>query len=196
MRTTTALRVTVAAGAVTAALGLAGHAVADQSPAPARAAAGATATGEKAGATDRTSVEHQHGVVLEGTADLAGTPVMVTVYDNPHGSSVQVVLGDPEDDVIGYVEQATPFVVDGMLDVTVDVRGRSLTLHGTVTPAGAPERIVEPVQDAGEQLVTRGTHTQLATDVTVQLDGQEATIGFAPAFAYDLEVRRTSLYGG
>jgi hypothetical protein len=196
MRTTTALRTTVAVGALTAALGLAGHAAADQAPTPAKAAAKVAATGTGADATDRTSVERQHGVVLEGTADLAGTPVMVTVYDNPHGSSVQVVLGDPEDDVIGYVERATPFVVDGMLDVTVDVQGRELTLRGTVTPSGRPERIVEPLQDAAEQLVTRGTNTQLETHVTVQVDGQQATVDFAPAFAYDLEVRRTSLYGG
>jgi len=144
-----------------------------------------------------TTTEHQSGVVLEGTADLGGQPVMVTVYDNSrYGSSIQVVIGDPDDGgVIGYAEQATPYVVDGRIDATIEVDGRPLTLVGTVTPSGRPARLVEPMQDGGEQLVTRGTHTDLVADVNLGYGGDTVAVAFAPAFAFDLEVRRVTLYG-
>jgi len=153
-----------------------------------------SATGDTA---EPTTVEHQAGVVLEGTADLGGTPVLVTVYDNSrYGSSIQVVLGDPDEGGhIGYAEQATPYVVDGRLDATVQVDGRPLTLTGTVTPAGRPTRLVEPMQDGGEQLITRGTNTDLVADVNLGYRGDTASVAFAPAFAFDLEVRRVTLYG-
>ncbi len=140
-------------------------------------------------------VEHQVGTVLEGTAQ-AGTAVMVTLYENSlHGSLVQVVLGDPEEDHIGALEQEGAFVRDGVLDVTVDVHGTPVRLHGTVVPSGRPTRLTEPVQDGGEQIVTKGTHTQLATDVTVTVGGVSAPVSFAPAFGFDLETRKVTLYG-
>ena len=140
-------------------------------------------------------VEHQVGKVLEGHAD-AGTPVMVTLYENSlHGSLVQVVLGDPEEDNIGFVEQADPFVTDGVLDVTVDVNGTPVRFQGTVVEDGKPTSITEPIQDGGEQIVTRGTNTPLATDVTVTVRGVSAPVEFAPAFAFDLQSRKVTLYG-
>jgi hypothetical protein len=139
-------------------------------------------------------VEHQVGTVLEGTAD-AGTPVMVFLYENSlHGSSLQVVLGDPEDDDIGSIEQAGAFIHDGALDVTVEVNGTPVHLQGTVAPSGRPTRIVEPVQDNGEQIVSKGTNTPLVTDVTVTVDGASAPVAFAPAFAFDLESRTVTLH--
>lgn len=143
------------------------------------------------------SVERQSGLVMEGTGELNGTPVSVTVYENSlYGNTVQVVLGDPDDDRIGYVEQQSPFVVDGRLAAEVRIAGDVAALHGTVEATGRPERLTEPVQDAGEQIVSRGTHTQLATDVTLSLGGEQAAVAFAPAFAYDLAVQRVDLYGG
>jgi hypothetical protein len=140
-------------------------------------------------------VEHEIGTVLEGSAD-AGTAVAVTLYENNlHGSSLQVVLGDPEDDAIGYVEQEGAFLHDGVLDVTVDVQGTPVRLHGTVSPSGRPARLVDPVQDNGEQIVVKGTNTPLATDVAVTVRGVSAPVQFAPAFTFDLESRTVTLYG-
>lgn len=143
-----------------------------------------------------TTVEHEQGIVLEGSGATDGRTVMATLYENSrYGSSLQVVLGDPEEDRIGFVEQAGAFVVDGRLDVEVVVEGEVVSLTGTVEEAGKPTRITEPAQDAGEQLVIRGTNTQLRADVTVTYDGVEIPMEFAPAFAFDLETRRTTLYG-
>ena len=147
---------------------------------------------EQSAATSRTTSERQHGLVLEGSAP----GVMVFVYENSlHGNSVQVVLGDPDDDRIGYAEQAEPFVVEGVLSATVEIDGQPVTIDGTVSPGGRPTRIVEPMQDGGEQIVTRGTNTPLAVDASLTTAGSSVPLEFAPAFAYDLSVRRVTLYG-
>lgn len=143
-----------------------------------------------------TRVETQRGLVLEGTGSVGGQAVTVYLNENStYGNSLQVVLGDPEDDQIGFLEQATPFVTDGVLDVVVDVAGTPVRLSGTVTPTERT-KVVEPLQDGGEQLVTRGTHTQLATAIIASIGGASGELAAAPAFAFDLEVRRVALYGG
>ena len=190
-----ALMLSTASVAGTAALIAGGYANAAE---PVRAAAPSTTSAVSTvsmSAATPVRVEHEIGTVLEGTAD-AGTPVMVTVYENNlHGSSIQVVLGDPDDDNIGYVEQEGAFIQDGVLDVTVDVQGTPVRLHGTVAPNGRPTKIVEPIQDNGEQIVVKGTNTPLATDVDVTVRGVSGAVQFAPAFAFDLESRKVTLYG-
>lgn len=143
------------------------------------------------------SVETERGIVLEGTGSWQGQDVMVTVYENQrYGNSVQLVVGDPDaGGAIGYVESTDPFVVDGELSVEVEVDGRTAVLAGTVTEAGRPERIHDALQDGGEQINSRGTHTALAVDATLELGGAEAALTFSPAFAYDLEVQKVALYG-
>ena len=192
-----ALMISSASVAGIAALSFAGNASAQpaghvHSEAPQRVAAVTTIA---ASPDIPVRVEHEVGKVLEGTA-VAGTPVMVTLYENSlHGSSLQVVLGDPELDQFGYVEQPGAFIEGGVLDVTVDVQGTPVRFRGTVTPSGRPEKVVEPLQDNGERIITKGTNTQLATDVTVTVGGVSAPVSFAPAFAFDLESRKITLYG-
>jgi hypothetical protein len=189
-----ALALSSASAAGVAALLFAGNASADQvrASAPQRVEAVTTI---KALPDRPVQVEHQVGTVLEGTADT-GTPVMLFLYENSlHGSSIQVVLGDPEDDNIGHVEQGEAFITDGVLDVTVDVGGTPVRFQGTVSPDGRPEKVVEPLQDNGERIVTKGTNTQLAADVSVTVGGTTAPMSFAPAFAFDLESRKVTLYG-
>jgi hypothetical protein len=150
---------------------------------------------DKPAADSPVRVEHELGTVLEGTADAA-TPVMVTLYENStYGSSVQVVLGDPEEENFGYVEQPGAFIHDGVLDLTVDVKGTPVRLHGTVAPNGKPTRLVDPLQDNGERIVIKGTNTPLATGITVTVRGVSAPVTFSPAFAFDLDTRRVTLYG-
>ena len=147
-------------------------------------------------AQNRPTVEQERGIVLEGSGEGGGLAVSATVYENDrYGNSVQVVLGDPDDDRIGYAEQEQPFLVDGHLTASVEIDGRTAVLSGTVVPSGRPERLVDPGQDAGEQRVVRGTHTALVTDVVLTYDGTTVPLQFAPAFAYDLEVRSVDLYG-
>jgi hypothetical protein len=176
MSSTTVRRLTIATTGVAVGLLTLGTAAA----APARVATAAP------------TVDRQIGTVLECTGDGAS----LTLYENSmYQNSLQVVLGDPEDDTFGYVEQTAPFVSDGTVDVTVPVAEREVTLSGTVTPTGRPTKVVEPVQDNGEQIVTRGTHTQLQTALTLT-DGETTTaLTCAPAFAFDLQVRRVTLYG-
>ena len=134
--------------------------------------------------------------MLEGSGEAGGLAVSATVYENDrYGNSVQVVLGNPDDDRIGYAEQEQAFLVDGHLTATVEIEGRAAVLSGTVVPSGRPERLVDPGQDAGEQRVVRGTHTALVTDVVLTYDGITVPLQFSPAFAYDLEVRSVDLYG-
>lgn len=160
-----------------------------------RATALSTTSAVSTESISRVVVERQAGVVLEGTAD-AGQPVLVTVYENSkYGSSIQVVLGDPDEENFGYVEQPGALIAGGVLDVTIDVKGTPVTLRGTVAKTGRPEKIQESYQDAGQQIVDKGTHTQLATDIDVIVRGVTAPVSFAPAFAYDIESRKVTLYG-
>jgi hypothetical protein len=176
-----------------AALSFTGNANAEPVKVPAPAPA--ISSSAPAPAPDRVRVEHQVGTVLEGTSAAAGG-VMVTLYENSlHGSLIQVVLGDPELDRIGYVEQPGAFIQDGRLDVTVDVQGTPVRLVGTVARSGRPTRVVERIEDGGERIVTRGTHTALTTDVRAKVHGTSAGIAFAPAFAFDLVTRTVTLHG-
>jgi hypothetical protein len=139
------------------------------------------------------SVEQQSGVVVEASGSANGITASVTLYENSeHGNSVQVVLGE---DRIGYAEPASALVVDGAVEESVLVDGEPATVTGTLTRSGRPEKLTEPVQDAGEQVVTRGTHTALVGDLTLTYDGVTVPLHLDTAFAYDLEVRRVALYG-
>lgn len=196
--TAVVLAIVTAAGVGTAGAAVAGvDATSATSYGERTAQLGTVQGGGAATATDRVNgVELQQGLVLEGAGVAGGLAAMVTVYENSlHGNSVQVVLGDPEDDRIGFTEGTEPFVVAGVLSVTVQIDGRPAVLSGTVQEVGKPEKVVEPQQDGGEQIVTRGTHTQLLVDGTLTYDGTSVPLEFAPAFAYELEVLKVSLYG-
>ncbi|HET7691086.1 MAG TPA: hypothetical protein VFK41_11925 [Nocardioidaceae bacterium] len=166
-------------------------------PSTATAAPAGSQTPAVAPESAPTSTEHQAGVVIEGFTTINGQEVFLTVYDNSlHGSSANVVIGDPEDGgAFGFVEQATAFVVDGQLSITFDVDGKAATLSGTVVENGKPTRIRDAMQDGGENLVTKGTNTPLLANLTLAYDGQTVPVEVGAAFGYDLEVRSTDLYG-
>lgn len=177
---------TLAAGLVIAGLGISGTALADS---------GAERGTDAKSTSTPVTVENQVGTVIEATGSAAGVDVWLSLYENQlHGNSLQVILGDPELDLIGATEQTAPFVVDGAVDVTVEIDGRPARLTGTVTEIGT-SKMVEPVQDNGEQLVTRSRQTQLGAALTLTYDGVAVPLEAAPAFSYDNEVRRVDLYG-
>lgn len=182
------------AGVLLAGLAAGGAAVAHD-PAPTTTAEVAKDTRAET-KTSRTSVQHERGIVVEATSQDESAPVWLSLYENDrHGNSVQVMIGDPEDDLIGALDQPEPFVVDGAVDVVVDIAGQPARLTGTLTETDRT-RTVDPLQDAGEQLVVRGTQTQLVADLVLVYDGRSIPLAAAPAFAYDLETRRVTLYGG
>ena len=189
-------KVFIVASLLVGGLGIAGAATADDAAQPAQRQASTAAPSDSA-ARGNVNVEHQRGIVLEGNGLAGDLPVAVTVYENSlYGNSIQVVLGDPDSGgQIGFAEQTDPFVVDGVLHAAVDVDGRTMEFTGTVEETGRTTKVTEPIQDAGEQVVSKGTHTQLLTDVTVSIDEESAALEFAVAFAYDLEIRKVALYG-
>lgn len=189
---TTRIRLTLAAIALLA-LTAAGAAATQAAQAATSSSQDRPAPAAPTGAPATPTVEQQSGVVVEASGSAGTTTASVTLYENSrYGSSVQVVLGE---DLIGYAESATALVVDGAVEVSVDVDGRPATLRGTLAPQGRAEKVVEPTQDAGEQVVTRGTRTALAGDLTLTHDGITVPLHLDTAFAYDLEVRRVALYG-
>lgn len=199
MRNTTARRLVLLTGALTLGLGTAGAATAagGATTVPDRARP-ETATAQPVRTTTEAAptVEHQSGIVLECAGSAGDVSAVATVYENQmYGSSLQVVLGDPEEDRIGSVEQTEPFVVDGAMDASVEIQGETATVAGTVAPTGRPEKLTEPIQDAGEQIISQGTHTRLATDLALTVGQTTVPLECAPAFAYDLEVRKVALYG-
>lgn len=193
MKSINTLRALAVAAVLTAGIGTAANAANDSaSTTPTVVAPKASDT-----TTERTptSVEHQTGLLVEAYGEHDGTPVAVYLYENTlYGNSLQVVL-DAEQDVIGSIEQEAPFVVDGVVDVTVDVQGREVVLSGTVADSGESAKEVDPRQDGGEQIITKGTHTPLLADLTLTIDGVDVALEAAPAFMYDLEVRKVTLYG-
>jgi len=189
--TTISTRFVIAAAILVAGIGITGAAVAQSSePRSAERQAGTTTPAETPPDPARVRATHdQRGIVLEGTGRAGGRTVTVHVYENDvHGSSAQVVLGDPADDRIGAVEQESAFVVDGVLTASVEIDGRTATIAGTVTPSGAESTSVDPAMDA-EPTVVRGTHTPLDSDLVVTYGGHTVPLQVSTAFAYDLEVR-------
>jgi hypothetical protein len=185
-------RIALVAVTLIAGLSVVGVAAAQASPSDSK---GAERTTSAAPSTSprAADVEHESGIVIEASGALGDLTASVTVYENTvHGNSVQVVLGDEQ---IGHAEQTPALVVDGVLQVSVKVDGKDATLSGTITRTGRPEKLTEPIQDAGEQIITRGTHTQLVGDVTLTYDGVVIPLDLDSAFAYELDVRKVALYG-
>jgi hypothetical protein len=192
MQKNTKTRIALVATLLVAGLSGAGVAAAQAAPSDAKDTKQTTSASPSTSAR-AVDVEHQSGIVIEASGALGDLAASVTVYENSaHGNSVQVVLGDEQ---IGHAEQTPALVVDGVLQVSVKVDGKDATLRGTITPTGRPEKLTEPIQDAGEQIVTKGTHTQLVGDITLSYDGVVIPLTLDTAFAYDLEVRKVSLYG-
>lgn len=194
MKTITIMRTLAVAAVLTAGIGTTAAATANEDPAT-TAPAVVAPKADTAAAERPTSVERQTGLLVEAYGEHDGAPVAVYLYENTqYGNSLQVVL-DPEQDLIGSIDQKAPFVVDGTVDVTVDVQGRDVVLHGTVADSGESAKEVDPRQDGGEQIITKGTHTALLADLALTIDGVDVALEAAPAFRYDLEVRKVTLYG-
>jgi hypothetical protein len=185
---------TLALSVVALGIGTAGVAVAEESPSSTSPAGGPpTAVVQPMKAEPPVTLEQQRGLLIEASGTFEGQPVAVSLYQNQqYGNFLQVVF--PESDVIGALEQSAPFVDNGVVDFAVDVQGENAVLAGTVTETEVT-KVVEPLQDNGEQLVSKGTRTMLDADLTLTYRGVTIPLEAAPAFSFDLDVRRVQLYG-
>lgn len=169
---------------------------------------GIATAGANGGQTDRTApttsttsttadngplVETEKGIVLEYFSEAGGREISVTVYENSvYGNFLSIRLGDG---LFGGKQTAKALVVDGQLDASVMIKGYPAVLEGTVAENGQPTQIRDSIYDAGQRIVTKGTNTPLLADATLTYRGETYVISFDPAFAYDLEVKKVTLYG-
>lgn len=133
----------------------------------------------------------ERGIVLEGAGTWRGRPVKVFVYENQHfGNSLQMVVGDPDGKhAIGAGGGRDAYVVDGVLNVGLDIGGDLAVVKGTVEGNGAPKPATAEAPD-GELVSSTGTHTPLLVEATFEYRGETVDLQFAKAFEYDLRSTR------
>ncbi len=133
----------------------------------------------------------ERGLVLEGTGTWRGQPVQVFVYENQkYGNSLQIVIGDPDGKhAIGSGEGRDAYVIDGVLNVGLDVDGDLAVVKGSVTESGDPKPVEESAPD-GELVTASGTHTPLLVEATFEYRGETIDLNFAKGYEFDLESGR------
>lgn len=193
MRTTRAMRSITLGGVLAGALALgAVQAAGDNAPAaePKTSASSAQAAVDKD--LSKVTTARERGIVLEGTGTWRGQPVAVFVYENQkYGNSLQMVIGDPDGKhATGAGEGRDPYVIDGVLNVGLDVDGDLAVVTGSVTESGDPRPVTESAPD-GELITTTGTHTPLLVSATFEYRGETVDLNFARAYEYDLESKRS-----
>jgi hypothetical protein len=162
------------------------------------AAAGLLATA-LAGAVITTGAAHaaapewktERGIVIECAGDAHGVQVWTSVYENHrYGNTLQVVIGGPDDGNGNSRQTEDKFLVDGAVKASVKVDGKKAVIKGTAVRYGARSRVYEEYDDAGFLIKTRGFHRQLRTDLVATYAGKVVPLTCAPAFYYDLEVKK------
>ena len=136
----------------------------------------------------------ERGIVVECQGRKAGLQVRATVYENHrYGNTVQVVLGDPRDDIDGARNTDQKFLVDGVLRATVQVDGKRAVIKGTAKRYGARIPVSESFDDGGYLVQTRGFQRRLRTDLVAKYDGKVVPLTCDTAFAYNLETKKTPI---
>lgn len=137
----------------------------------------------------RTKIER--GIILEGRGTWRGQEITVSVYENRrHGNALQIIVGDPDGKhVIGAGEGRHAYVVDGVLNVGLDIDGHLAVVKGTVVKSGAPRPVTEPNPD-GDLVSSRGTHTPLLVRATFTYRGESVDLTFPRALRFRLESER------
>ncbi|MDZ5623657.1 hypothetical protein SFC88_22715 [Nocardioides sp. HM23] len=194
MRSTTATRSLILGGVLAGALALgAVQASGDDGPGAEQKASSSSSSAQAAVDKDQSkaSTVSERGIVLEGTGTWRGQPVAVFVYENrKHGNSLQMVIGDPDGKhAIGAGEGRDPYVIDGVLNVGLEVDGDLAVVKGSVTESGDPRPATESAPD-GELNTTTGTHTPLLVQATFEYRGETVDLSFSKSFEYDLESTR------
>ena len=196
MRSTTVTRSlilgSVLAGALT--LGAVQGALGDSDSASDQKASTSSRSVQAASDIDRAKTRsvRERGIVLEGRGVWRGQTVKVFVYENQrYGNSLQIVVGDPDGrHAIGAGQGRDAYVIDGVLNVGLDVDGDLAVVKGSVTESSDPQLVTESAPD-GELKLARGTNTPLMVKAIFRYRGATADLKFTKAYEYALESTRT-----
>ena len=181
----------VLAGALT--LGAVQMASGDSGPADEQNPTSSPSSTPNAPDKDRPKVKTatERGIVLEGSGTWRGNAVKVSVYENrKYGNSLEILIGDPDGKhTMGTGQGRDAYVIDGVLNVGLDIDGDLAVVKGSVTRSGEPVPVTEAAPD-GELISAAGTHTPLLVEATFEYRGETVVLSFAKAFKYELESTR------
>ncbi len=136
----------------------------------------------------------ERGIVVECHGRKAGLQVRTTVYENQrYGNTVQVGIGDPDDDRGAMRNTDQKFLVDGVLRATVQVDGKRAVIKGTASRYGTRIAVNESFDDGGYLVQTRGYQRRLHTDLVAKYDGKVVPLTCDTAFYYNLETKKTPI---
>ena len=146
--------------------------------------------GSAAHASEPTTT-YEKGTVLECSGTWKGDRVYTLVYENSTaGNSVQVVI---DDGVYGAGKSTKRDLVQGRdVRATIKLDGTRALIEGRARAVGKKTPVHEELDDAGQHIVTDGTHRRMATDLTLTWRGTTVPLDCAHAFVYDLTVTRES----
>jgi len=134
-----------------------------------------------------TSVEK--GVVIECSGRVGGQPVYVSLYENSrYVNVVQVNVGDD-----GASRQARDIVRAGRVRAAVRIGDTTARVTGAVRVTGRPTRVHEVQDDAGQHIVSDGTHRALSTRLRLSFGGDVTRLTCDNAFRYRLRVTKTDV---
>ncbi|MDF1602537.1 hypothetical protein [Nocardioides sp. YIM 152315] len=138
---------------------------------------------------------HEVGTVIECAGHAGKVPVRVNLYESKtHGNTLEVLVHDGTGREAGRtVETRKPFVVGEDVLARTRVGGKRVRFHGTTEPTGEVKRIRRVEEDAGQRIVTNGTHTILDPKIVAVYAGKQGRLTCDHAFDFDQLVRRTSL---
>jgi hypothetical protein len=193
MRSTQLITGALAVAATSALVGLAA-APTDAKPAqPERT----SAAQERVVAKAAPGVTRERGVLLECRGTLGDRPVIVSLYENrTHGNFLEIQVGEEgggSDDIRVSRETDRRFVRGTKVRAGANMVGKKATITGTAKPTGKVKRVHEVIEDAGERIVSTGTHRRLKTRVKFAYDGESTKLTCSPAFIYKLKVTKTSI---
>lgn len=140
-------------------------------------------------------VTHESGKLLECTGNAGTTPVRANLYQSrTYGNHLEVLVDDGAPGEAGVSRKAaTPFVIGHQVRATARISGKRVTISGTAGPTGEVKRVHETVEDAGLRIVSKGTHRLLAPILTVRYAGRTGRLSCDSAFAFHLNVTKTSI---
>ncbi len=179
MRTTTATpMITVALAAATALIGL-----------------GTTTASAFQSAEPNSSPVREKGIVLECTGSVPGLDAYVNVYENDHYANyLQVILN--EDPALAKSREPADLWSRSKVRGSVRIDGHRALVTGTASKVGAPRKVHEEYDDAGQHVVADGTHKRLRNRLVLRYDGAVVPLTCDPAFFYKLDVTKTDITGG
>ena len=137
--------------------------------------------------TSTTTVEK--GVVIECTGRLGGQDVYVSLYENNRYANV-VQVGVGED---GASREVRDIVRAGRARAGVRIDGSAARVTGRVRATGTRSAVHEEMDDAGQHIVSEGTHRALRTRLHVSFRGETSRLACGNAFRYRLRVTKTPI---